>query len=171
MKHAVMAGALLGLLALAVAGCGGKSASSSSRSGGGGGGGQTVVGGVKANNHGSKTVSSSAEVELDDYYFEPTVIQGKAGSTVTLELKNQGSVEHNFSIDGQTIDKDLEPGDSAKVTVTIPKSGSISFYCKYHKSMGMAGALEVGGTGGMTGGGETTTEETTTEETTTGKGY
>jgi len=168
MKHAVMAGALLGLLALAVAGCGGKSASSSSSSGGGGGG-QTVVGGVKANNHGSKTVSSSAEVELDDYYFKPTVIQGKAGSTVTLELKNEGSVEHNFSIDGQTIDKDLEPGDSAKVTVTIPKSGSISFYCKYHKSMGMAGALEVSGSGGMTGtGGGTTTGGTTTQK---GYGY
>jgi len=170
MKHAVMAGALLGLLALAVAGCGGKSASSSSSSGGGGGGGgQTVVGGVKANNHGSKTVSSSAEVELDDYYFKPTVIQGKAGSTVTLELKNEGSVEHNFSIDGQTIDKDLEPGGSAKVTVTIPKSGAISFYCKYHKSMGMAGALEVSGSGGMTGtGGGTTTGGTTTQK---GYGY
>jgi plastocyanin len=167
MKHAVVAGALLGLLALAVGGCGGKSASSSSSSGGGGG--QTVVAGVKANNHGSKTVSTSAEVEADDYYFKPTVIQGKAGSTVTLDLKNEGSVEHNFSIDGQTIDKDLEPGDSAKVTVTIPKSGAISFYCKYHKSMGMAGALEVSGSGGMTGtGGGTTTVGTTTRK---GYGY
>src|SRR5438034_6757178 len=165
MKQAAMAAALLGLLALAVAGCGGKSASSSSSSGGGGG--QTVVAGVKANNHGSKTVSTSAEVELDDYYFEPTVIQGKAGSTVTLELKNEGSVEHNFSIDGQSIEKDLEAGDSAKVTVTIPKSGAISFYCKYHKSMGMAGALTVGGSGGMTG----TGGGTTTVGTTTGKGY
>jgi hypothetical protein len=38
--------------------------------------------------------------------------------------------------------------------VTIPKSGVVSFYCKFHKSSGMAGALAVtgqaGGTGGMT---------------------
>ena len=166
MKQAAMAGALLGLLALAVAGCGGKSASKSSS--GGGGGGQTVVAGVTANNHGGKTVSSSAEVELDDYYFKPTVLTGRPGSPVTLMLKNEGSVEHNFSIDGQTIDKDLEPGDFAKVTVTIPKSGAISFYCKYHKSMGMAGALEASGSGGMTGTGGTTTIGTTTSK---GYGY
>ena len=40
------------------------------------------------------------------------------------------------------------------MTVTIPKSGVVSFYCKFHKSSGMAGALAVtgqsGGTGGMT---------------------
>jgi hypothetical protein len=46
----------------------------------------------------------------------------------------------------------------------------LSFYCKYHKSMGMAGALAAGGTGAMTGSGGTTTEETTTQ-TSTGKGY
>jgi plastocyanin len=166
MKHAMMAGVLLGLLAVAVAGCGGKSASKSS-SGGGGGGGQTVVAGVTANNHGSKTVSSSAEVELDDYYFKPTVIQGKAGSTVTLKLKNEGSIEHNFSVDAQKIDQNLAPGDSATVTVTIPKSGALSFYCNFHKSMGMAGALEVSGGGGMTG----TGGGTTTIGTTTSKGY
>ena len=50
--------------------------------------------------------------------------------------------------------------------VTIPKSGVVSFYCKFHKSSGMAGALAVtgqeGGTGGMT------TDSTTTNE---GNGY
>ena len=46
------------------------------------------------------------------------------------------------------------------------KSGVVSFYCKYHKSMGMAGALTGGGNGGMSGGGETGTGSTST-----GKGY
>ena len=64
------------------------------------------------------------------------------------------------------IDKDLEAGEDAKVSVTIPKSGVVSFYCKYHKSMGMAGALTGGGNGGMSGGGETGTGSTST-----GKGY
>jgi len=166
MKHAAMAGVLLGLLAVAVAGCGGKSAHKSS-SGGGGGGGQTVVAGVSANNHGTKTVSSSAVVVLNDYYFSPTVLQGRPGSTVTLTLKNEGSVEHNFTVSGQSVDLNIQPGSSAKVTVTIPKSGAVSFYCKFHKSMGMAGALEVSGSGGMTG----TGGGTTTIGTTTSKGY
>jgi plastocyanin len=166
-----------GVFAIAVvllaAGCGGyggsKSKSSSSESEGG----KTTVAGVSANNHGTKSVSGEAEVELDDYYFEPTVLKGKPGSSVTLELKNEGSVEHNFTIDSQGIDKDLEAGEDAKVSVTIPKSGVVSFYCKYHKSMGMAGALTGGANGGMTGSGSTTTGTTTTGTTTGGygKGY
>jgi plastocyanin len=161
MKLAALAGALVGLAAVVVAGCGGKSASMS-RSGG-----QTVVAGVTANNHGSKTVSSNAEVELDDYYFKPTVLEGRPGSTVTLELKNEGSVEHNFTVGSQNIDKNIRPGSSVKVSVAIPKSGAVSFYCKFHKSMGMAGALEASGGGGMTG----TEGGATIIGTTTRKGY
>ena len=158
-RYAILAAAILLL-----AGCGG-SGGGSSESGGGGGGKKTIAG-VQANDHGSKNVSSEAEVELDDFYFEPTVLRGKPGSQITLELKNEGSTEHNFSIDSQSIDKDVEAGEDAKVTVTFPKSGELSFYCKYHKGKGMAGALSAGGTGAMTGTGETSTTQTST-----GKGY
>ena len=171
MRGVVLVAVTLTLVAVAAAGCGGssKSSSSSATASSGGGGGQKTIAGVKANDHGSKNVSGEAEVELDDYYFKPTVLHGKPGSQVTLELNNEGSTEHNFTIDSENIAKDLEAGEDAKVTVTFPKSGVLSFYCKYHKSMGMAGALAAGGTGAMTGGG-TTTEETNTQ-TSTGKGY
>ena len=90
------------------------------------------------------------------------MLEGKAGEKVELELKNEGTVEHSFTVASQGIDKDLEPGDEGEVMVTIPKSGAISFFCKYHKSEGMAGALAVtgqsGGTGGMTDTGTTTNE-------------
>jgi plastocyanin len=159
------------LLLLAVAGCG---SSSSSSSGGtttaesGGGGGQKTIAGVQANDHGKKAVEDrgKTEVELDDFYFKPTVLEGKPGQTVTLELKNEGQTEHSFTIDSQNVDQELGPGEEAEVDVTIPKSGVVSFYCKFHKSSGMAGALAVtgqeGGTGGMT------TDSTTTNE---GNGY
>jgi plastocyanin len=167
MRYAILAAATL----LVAAGCGGYGGKS--KSSGGGSGGKTTVAGVSANNHGSKSVSGSAEVELYDYYFEPTVLKGKPGSSVTLELKNEGSVEHNFTIDSQGIDKNIQPGKSVMVSVTIPKSGAVSFYCRFHKSRGMAGALSGGGNGGMTGTGSTT--GTTTTGTTTGgygsKGY
>lgn len=156
--------ALLVLAAGALAGCGSSSSSSSgsTESSDGGGGGKKVIAGVQANDHGTKVVEDNGktEVELDDFYFSPTVLQGKPGEKVTLELKNEGQVEHTFTIDSQGIDKDLQPGDEGEVTVTIPKSGAVSFYCKFHKSSGMAGALAVtgqgGGTGGMTGTGTTT---------------
>jgi plastocyanin len=146
-----------GLLGLTAAGCGGgygggsgKSQSSTATESGGSGGGQKTIAGVKANDHGTKSVSGKTEVELDDYYFKPSLLEGKAGSKVTLELENEGHVAHTFTIDSQGIDQNLDPGASATVTVTIPKAGAVSFYCRYHKSSGMAGALAVGGSGGMT---------------------
>lgn len=160
---------LLAAVALLAAGCGGSGGKSGSTgSEGGSGGGKKTIAGVPANDHGSKNVSGAeAEVELDNFYFDPTVLHGKPGSQVTLELKNEGSTEHNFSIDSEKIDKDLEAGEDAKVTVTFPRSGVLSFYCKYHKSMGMAGALAAGGSGAMTG----TGEQTTSTQTSTGRGY
>jgi plastocyanin len=152
--------ALLGLAVLLAAGCG------SSYGGGSGGttaessdadGAQRSIAGVKANDHGTKAVEDGGktEVELDDFYFEPTVLEGKAGETVELELKNEGNTAHSFTIDAQGVDKVIEPGDETEVMVAIPKAGVVSFYCKFHKSSGMAGALAVtgadtGGTGGMT---------------------
>jgi len=130
---------LVVVAAVVLAGCGGSNSSKS-------GGGSKTIAGLKANDHGTKSASSgSTEVELDSFYFDPTVIKGKPGAKVTLDLKNTSSTEHNFTIDSQHVDKDLQPGKSATVTVTIPSSGQVSFYCKYHKSMGMAGALEASG--------------------------
>jgi plastocyanin len=149
-------------LLLAGAGCGSSSSSSSggtTTESGGAGGGQKTIAGVTANDHGTKAVASKGktEVELDDFYFKPTVLEGKPGEKVTLELKNEGNTEHSFTIDSQGIDQNLQPGDQAEVTVTIPKSGVVSFYCKFHKSSGMAGALAVTGQAGGTGGTTTTT--------------
>jgi plastocyanin len=162
MARAPFVAAALVLLTVTAAGCGGSSKQSSSAESEGG---KTTVAGVPANNHGTKQVSGKTELELDDYYFEPTVLKGKPGARVSLELKNEGSVEHNFSINSQGIDKDIEAGQSATVTVMIPRSGVLSFYCKYHKSQGMAGALM--GNGTSSGGGGMPTGSTTT----TRKGY
>jgi plastocyanin len=166
MSRVVPGAAALAALVLLAAGCGGSKKSSE---GGESGGKKATIAGVSANDHGTKEVSGETKVELDDYYFEPTVLKGKPGTQVTLELENEGSTEHNFSIDSQSIDQDVEPDKKATVTVKIPSSGQLSFYCKYHKSMGMAGALEAAGSAG--GGGTTTTETTTTGGTSSRSGY
>ncbi len=119
------------------------SASEASPSASSSGGGTIQVGSDTANNHGSKDVSgaSSVEVEMDDFYFGPTVITGSPGQSLKIELKNEGSALHNFSIPGQSIDQDVQTGQSSTVTVTIPQSGFVEFFCKYHKSVGMLGEL------------------------------
>jgi plastocyanin len=129
---------VLTVLAFATAGCGGGGSSESAEEGG-----TTTVAGAAAANHGTKDASGMEEldVELDDDYFEPTVITGTPGQKLKLELENEGSNEHNFKLESQSLDQDVDAGEKADVTVTIPQSGQVSFYCKYHKQLGMAGAL------------------------------
>jgi plastocyanin len=99
----------------------------------------------KVNNEGvGKIASGGTELELDDFYFKQTFLKGTAG-TVTLELKNEGSVPHTFTVDAQNIDDTLQPGDSKNVTVQLAATAPTTFYCKFHKSMGMQGAMFVKG--------------------------
>jgi plastocyanin len=85
-------------------------------------------------------------LQLTDFKFQPSRIKGQGGHQLTLELKNTGSTEHNFSVDAQHISKDVEKGEDAKVTITVPPSGTVQFYCKYHKkSYNMVGSIAVGG--------------------------
>jgi plastocyanin len=108
-------------------------------------GGSITVSGQKANDHGSQDASRESELdlELDDFYFEPTVLTGSPGETLTLDLENEGDAEHNFSLTDQGIDEDVEAGEKAEVSVTFPDSGTLVFFCKYHQDMGMRGALTV----------------------------
>jgi plastocyanin len=137
-------GAALGLmLALGlVAGACSKSSKTTS----GGESGKITLGSDQANNKGAKDVTGrdEMEVELDDFYFEPTVYSGTAGQQIKLELSNESNNLHNFSLDGQSISQDVAAGEDMDVTVTFPQSGTLVFYCKYHRSRGMAGALKVG---------------------------
>ena len=99
----------------------------------------------KVNNHGSKTLTAmtaSLDLEQDSYYFEPTFVKAVSGGHVTVTLKNESKVEHNFSITSLGIDKDVEAGKDETVTVNLPSgSAPVSFFCKYHKSLGMQGAF------------------------------
>ncbi len=126
-------------LLLAAVACGGGSKKGEANEGG-----MTTIAGLEASDHGTKDVSGESEVdvELDDNYFDPTVLKGDPGQKVKLELENEGKTQHNLTIAELSLDQDVAPGKKAEVEVTFPQSGTLSFFCKYHKSLGMAGALE-----------------------------
>jgi plastocyanin len=106
-------------------------------------GGTITINGDTANNKGTKEVTGDeTEVEMDDFYFEPTIIKAAPGTDFKVELFNESNNLHNFSLDDQNIDQDVEAGENFDVMVTIPDSGQLEFYCKYHKSQGMVGAIE-----------------------------
>src|SRR3954470_24610238 len=144
--------ALLAVLSVvALAACGSSSKTSTSSSAGTssgsaaastGGGGYGSGGGPKTPVANSSDDSGNNEVEMYDNYFKPKTITGKAGSTVKVKLKNEGQNEHNFKIDGQKADADLEAGKNATVSVVIPKSGTVQFYCEYHMGLGMVGKVQ-----------------------------
>jgi plastocyanin len=135
---------LLTALALAIAGCGGDEENSGS---GGADEAQTVeVDGETANYEGTEEVTGgSVEFEEDDFYFEPTVLTGQAGTKVTLEVFNEGDETHNLTIEDQKVDEDTEPGGEASVDVVIPDDGVAAFFCKFHTAQDMRGALAVTG--------------------------
>jgi len=119
-------------------------------------------GGSSSNGGESETTSSGGgsgktEVDLKDDFFEPKTITGKPGQKITLELKNQGSNEHNFTLEAQNVNQDVEPQEEAEVTVTIPKSGSLTFFCEYHKALGMTGTLTAGSGSGSSSSSSTST--------------
>ncbi len=109
-------------------------------------GGSTTIGGMTAELHGTKDVSNETgkvEIELDDDYFEPTILKGTPAEKLTLELRNEGDNPHTLSISDQGVDQEVQPGDEAEVKVTFPQSGQLAFVCRFHESNGMVGALEV----------------------------
>ena len=144
------------VVVLAVAACGGYGSSDDN----GDEGGSTTIGGMTAELHGTKDVShetGKVEIEMYDDYFEPTILKGTPGQTVTLELKNEGENPHTLTIADQNVDQEVQPADEAEVDVTFPETGELTFVCRFHESKGMVGALEVSG-----GTSSTTTDESST---------
>jgi plastocyanin len=99
------------------------------------------------NDHGAGDVGDSGtlDLELDDEYFAPTFVDAPAGSTVEVSLENEGDEPHTFTIDGTDVDEQVAPGAKATVEVTLPDSGSLRFYCRFHVGSGMQGAFVVSG--------------------------
>jgi plastocyanin len=119
---------------LVLAGCGGGSSDKAKSDS------SETTAAAASNAGGGDTLNLTAE----DFKFNPTTLTGTAGKAVTVSIKNTGQAEHNFSISSLNVSKDVEKGESATVTFTPAQSGTIQFFCKYHKdSQGMVGTLNV----------------------------
>ena len=91
----------------------------------------------------SSSAAGALNVEQVDYRFQPMTLRAKSGSGVTVELVNHGGTAHTFTIDELSVDKRLDPGQSATVTFTPTTGGTFTFYCRFHRSSGMTGSLTV----------------------------
>jgi plastocyanin len=104
-----------------------------------------VIRGKGVNFHGVGRAVDGAtiEMEMDEDYFGPTILKAPAGATVTIEIENEGSRQHNLSVPGQNIDLNCGVRARGEVTVVFPRSGVLLFTCRYGATSGMRGALAV----------------------------
>jgi plastocyanin len=79
---------------------------------------------------------------LKDNVFDPATITEAAGAQITV--MNAGGTLHNFSVEGQNIDKDIQPGETETEDLGLP-AGTYTMFCKYHRPVGMEGTLTVSG--------------------------
>jgi len=143
----------LAALALAVTACGsGSSGSKSSVDAGNAGnsgntGNSGTIAGLHANNHGTMDVTgkSTVKVEAGSYYFEPSVLKGTPGQQLTLHVVNETGTGHNLSVGAEHVNDDIDGHGTVDAKVTMPASGVLSFWCEYHKNLGMVGGLLVSG--------------------------
>lgn len=97
-----------------------------------------------------------------EFMFEPKTLTVPAGQEITLELVNQGAIEHNFVIlkkgihaEGSfdhdanlqdiLLEAQLAPGKSGTFTFTIAEAGEYQVICSIpgHLAAGMTGKLIV----------------------------
>lgn len=93
--------------------------------------------------------SGIVQVVVREYDFTPATMAVPAG-TVTFEVRNSGTEEHEFEIlQGESVVEEIEgllPGQTKSLTVTLAPGG-YTFLCKLngHDILGMKGTLTVGG--------------------------
>ena len=115
------------------------------------------------NNQGTTDISSMSNftVEIDDFYFKPTFMKVKPGQRISIELENEGTNPHTFTVATLSIDETLQPGTKKEINVAVPAgSADVQFVCRFHaEGRGMRGTFFSGsapqGSGATTGGSDT----------------
>ena len=107
---------------------------------------------------------ADVNVSLSEYMIDPSAIAVDPGS-YTFHVVNDGSTTHALEVEGpngEVETEDLEPGESADLTVDLQGDGEFEMYCPVdgHRERGMEGTI----TAGAGGAGGATTDETTTED-------
>jgi plastocyanin len=84
--------------------------------------------------------TGASSVSMVDNAFEPSSLSVSSGGEV--ELTNDGESPHTFTVEGNTIDEEVEPGASSSVTIDLDP-GTYDVICRFHEAQGMTGTLTV----------------------------
>jgi plastocyanin len=86
---------------------------------------------------------ASAPLTMSDNFFDPLCLA--VSSTQEITMTNTGVALHNFSIEDQGVDIDVEAGaeETTGPVEELVRPGTFRFICKYHEAEGMVGTLVV----------------------------
>lgn len=139
-RGGLVIGALVGVLALTAAGCGGDD------EGGGSASATTAAPETTSAPETTAAAGGGGEDELkltaSDFKWDPTSLEMQAGSEVKVEVSNQGAATHSFTFEEAGADQDIAAGEDATVTFAAPDAGTYQFLCKYHPNA-MKGSVTV----------------------------
>jgi FtsP/CotA-like multicopper oxidase with cupredoxin domain len=90
--------------------------------------------------------SSGADYELfaSEFSFAPPFLVIEKAGTYSISIRNDGTVPHNFTIEGVGKTPDAQPGETVTAELTF-KAGNFEFFCSIddHAEQGMIGTLNV----------------------------
>lgn len=136
----LVAVAMLALLVLAA--CGDDSDADDNDAGSGGAATATT-----ASSSGSGSGGGAITVSMKDTMkFDPASITVKPGEEVTINLKNDGSIKHDFTLEVEGVKEVLDGGKSNEFTFTAPgEPGEYKIFCSQpgHEPAGMVATLIV----------------------------
>ena len=137
-RGGLVIGVLVGVLALAAAGCGGDDDGGSASA--------TTAAPETTSAPATTAAGGGGEDELkltaSGTAWDTTSLDMTAGAQVSIEVNNQDSIEHNFTFEAAQADMDLPANEDATVTFTAPAAGTYDFLCKFHPSA-MKGTVTV----------------------------
>lgn len=101
---------------------------------------------------GKVTIAVGAKGNGGNFAFDPPAVRVDPGTTVVWEWTGEGG-GHNVAAENGAFESDIVSEKGHTFEQTIEKSGAVKYACVPHKSMGMRGAVLVGGDASIGGGG------------------
>jgi plastocyanin len=105
----------------------------------GGGGGDSSSSAAGPGTASAPAGGAVTSVTLQDNTFVPADMTVDTGD---LELVNDGTSIHNFSVEGEDVSVDVAAGGSASVAIDLA-AGTYTVFCEFHRAQGMEGSLTV----------------------------
>ncbi|HEX5936566.1 MAG TPA: cupredoxin domain-containing protein [Actinomycetota bacterium] len=83
--------------------------------------------------------AASSTVTMRDNEFVPADIVISAGE---VDLVNEGAAPHTFTVEDESVDVQVDGGETATTTVDLA-AGTYTVFCSFHRAQGMEATLTV----------------------------